>query len=141
MVEVLFWVVLIAYILYVSQVVISLIYWGLCLTPWCIPFRKPTTDGVRSVIKLDLLSNIARLGWWSIYPLYVLWGAITFSYESGIFNMMLTFFVLTTFQVVLRDSKTLDKNYEDVMPDFTKYFKYGLFMYYRLGKRYLNVKH
>lgn len=141
MIEVLFWLVLIAYILYVSQVLISLIYWGLCLTPWCIPFRKPTTDGVRSVIKLDLLSNILRLGWWSIYPLYVLWGAITFSYESGIFNMMLTFFVLTTFQVVLRDGKTLDKDYEDVMPDFTKYFKYGLFRYYRLRKGYLNVKH
>lgn len=141
MIEVLFWLVLIAYILYVSQVLISLIYWGLCLIPWCIPFRKPTTDGVRSVIKLDLLSNIARLGWWSIYPLYVLWGAITFSYESGIFNMMLTFFVLTTFQVVLRDGKTLDKDYEDVMPDFTKYFKSGLFRYYRLGKGYLNVEH
>lgn len=45
MVEVLFWVVLIAYILYVSQVVISLIYWSLCLTHWGITFKKPTTMG------------------------------------------------------------------------------------------------
>lgn len=141
MVEILFWFVLIAYILYFSQVLISLIYWLLCLTPWGITFKKTTTMGVRSVIKLDLLSNVARLGWWSIYPLYVLWGAITFSYESGIFNMMLTFFVLTTFQVVLRDDKTLDKDYEDVMPDFTKYFKYGLFRYYRLGRGILHDKH
>ena len=141
MVEVLFWLVLIAYILYVSQVLISLIYWGLCLTPWCISFRKPTTMGVRSVIKLDLLSNIVRLGLCSIYPLYLLWGAITFSYESGILNIMFIFFVVTTFQVVLREGKTLDKDYEDVMPNFVEYFKYGLFRFYRLLRGYLDVKH
>ena len=142
MVEVLFWVVLTAYILYVSQVVISLNYWSLCLTPWCITFKKPTTSGVRSVIKLDLLSNVARLGWCSSYFLFILWGSISINdYNTGIAYIMFIFCILFALRLALRDSKTLNKDYEDVMPDFTKYFKYGLFSYYRFVKGYLNVKH
>ena len=141
MIEVLFWLVLIAYILYVSQVLISLIYWLLCLTPWCITFKKPTTMGVRSLIKLDLLTNVVRLMGTSIYPMYVLWETIDFSYESAILNMVISLFIFTAIQISLRDSKTLDNNYEEVMPNFSKYFKYGLFSYYRLIRGYLNVKH
>lgn len=142
MVEVLFWFVLIAYILYVSQVVISLIYWSLCLTPWVITFKKLTTMGVRSVIKLDLLSNVARLLWCSSYPLFLLWGSISIDdYTTGVAFILFIFAILFSLRFALRDSKTLDKDYEDVMPDFTKYFKYGLFSYYRFGRGYLNVKY
>lgn len=142
MVEVLFWVVLTAYILYVSQVVISLIYWSLCLTPWVITFKKLTTMGVRSVIKLDLLSNVARLLWCSSYPLFLLWGSLSIDdYTTGIAFILFIFAILSSLRFALRDGKTLDKDYEEVMPDFTKYFNYGLFSYYRFGKGYLNVKH
>lgn len=142
MVEVLFWVVLIAYILYVSQVVISLIYWSLCLTPWVITFKKPTTMGVRSVIRLDLMSNIARLLWCSSYPLFLLWGSISIDdYTTGIAFIIFIFAILSSLRFALRDGKTLDKDYEEVMPDFSKYFNYGLFSYYRFGRGYLNVKH
>ena len=142
MVEVLFWVVLIAYILYVSQVVISLIYWSLCLTPWVITFKKPTTMGVRSVIRLDLMSNIARLLWCSSYPLFLLWGSISIDdYTTGIVFIIFIFAILSSLRFALRDGKTLDKDYEEVMPDFSKYFNYGLFSYYRFGRGYLNVKH
>lgn len=142
MVEVLFWVVLIAYILYVSQVAISLIYWGLCLTPWVITFKKLTTKGVRSVIKLDLLSNVARLLWCSSYPLFLLWGSLSIDdYTTGIAYLIFVFCVLSALRLALRDAKTLDKDYEDVIPNFSKYFKYGLFSYYRLARGYLNVKH
>lgn len=140
MVEVLFWVVLTAYILYVSQVVISLNYWSLCLTPWVITFKKPTTMGVRSVIKLDLLSNVARLLWCSSYPLFLLWGSLSIDdYTTGIAYLIFVFCVLSALRLALRDAKTLDKDYEDVMPNFSKYFKYGLFSYYRFVRRYLNV--
>lgn len=95
MVEVLFWVVLTAYILYVSQVVISLNYWSLCLTPWVITFKKPTTMGVRSVIKLDLLSNVARLLWCSSYPLFLLWGSLSIDdYTTGIAYLIFVFLCL-----------------------------------------------
>ena len=142
MVEVLFWVVLIAYILYVSQVVISLIYWSLCLTPWVITFKKPTTMGVRSIIRLDLMSNIARLLWCSSYPLFLLWGSISIDdYTTGIVFIIFIFAILSSLRFALRNGKTLDKDYEEVMPDFSKYFNYGLFSYYRFGRGYLNVKH
>lgn len=142
MVEVLFWIVLTAYILYVSQVVISLNYWSLCLTPWVIIFKKPTTMGVRSVIKLDLLSNVARLLWCSSYPLFLLWGSLSIDdYTTGIAYLIFVFCVLSALRLALRDAKTLDKDYEDVMPDFSKYFNYGLFSYYRFVRGYLNVKH
>ena len=142
MVEVLFWVVLTAYILYVSQVVISLIYWSLCLTPWVITFKKLTTMGVRSVIKLDLLSNVARLLWCSSYPLFLLWGSLSIDdYTTGIAFILFIFAILSSLRFALRDGKTLDKDYEEVMPDFTKYFKYGLFSYYHFVRGYLNVKH
>ena len=111
MVEVLFWLVLIAYILYVSQVLVSLIYWVLCLTPWGISFKKPTTMGVRSVIRLDLLSNIARFLGLLVYPLQVLFKDITFSYESGVFNIILSVFLANVIPLALRDGKTLDKDY------------------------------
>lgn len=141
MVEVLFWVVLIAYILYVSQVVISLIYWSLCLTPWVITFKKLTTMGVRSVIRLDLLSNVARLLWCSSYPLFLLWGSISIDdYTTGVAFILFLFAILSSLRFALRDGKTLDKDYEEVMPDFSKYFNYGLFSYYRFGRGYLNVK-
>lgn len=142
MVEVLFWVVLIAYILYVSQVAISLVYWSLCLTPWVITFKKLTTMGVRSVIRLDLMSNIARLLWCSSYPLFLLWGSISIDdYTTGVAFILFLFAILYSLRFVLRDGKTLDKDYEEVMPDFSKYFNYGLFSYYRFGRGYLNVKH
>lgn len=142
MVEVLYWVVLVAYVLYVSQVAISLIYWSLCLTPWVITFKKPTTMGVRSVIRLDLMSNIARLLWCSGYPLFLLWGSISNEdYITGIAYLIFIFCVLFALRLALREAKTLDKDYEDVMPNFSKYFKYGLFSYYRLARGYLNVKH
>lgn len=141
MVEVLFWVVLTAYVLYISQVLVSLIYWWLCLTPWCITFKKPTTMGVRSVIKLDLLSNVARLLWCSSYPLFLLWGSISNDdYITGIAYIIFIFCVLFALRFALKDGKTLDKDYEDVMPDFAKYFKYGLFNYYRFIGGYINVK-
>ena len=142
MVEVLFWVVLIAYILYVSQVVISLIYWSLCLTHWGITFKKPTTIGVRSVIKLDLLSNVARLLWCSTYPLFLLWGSLAIDNRStGAAYLIVVFGVLYALRVALRDARTLDEDYEDVMPNFSKYSKYGLFSYYRFARGYLSVKH
>ena len=140
MVNIVYLVVLTAYILYVSQVVISLIYWSLCLTPWCISFKKPTTMGVRSVIKLDLLSNVARLLWCSSYPLFLLWGSISNDdYSTGIAYIIFIFCVLFALSFTLKDGKTLDKDYEDVMPDFTKYFKYGLFNYFRFIRGYLDV--
>lgn len=142
MVEVLFCLVLIAYILYISQVIFSLIYWSLCLTPWVISFKKPTTMGVRSVIRLDLMSNIARLLWCSSYPLFLLWGSISIDdYTTGIVFVIFIFAILSSLRFALRDGKTLDKDYEEVMPDFSKYFNYGLFSYYRFGRGYLNVKH
>ena len=142
MVEVLFWVVLIAYILYVSQVAISLVYWSLCLTPWVITFKKLTTIGVRSVIRLDLLSNVARLLWCSSYPSFLLWRSISIDdYTTGIVFIIFIFAILSSLRFALRDGKTLDKDYEEVMPDFSKYFNYGLFSYYRFGRGYLNVKH
>lgn len=124
MVEVLYWVVLLAYVLYVSQVTISLIYWSLCLTPWVITFKKPTTMGVRSVIRLDLISNIARLLWCSSYPLFLLWGNLAISnHSTSAAYLIVVFGVLSALRLALRDAKTLDKDYEDVMPDFAKYFK------------------
>ena len=135
MVNIVYLVVLSAYILYVSQVLVGLIYWWLCLTPWCISFKKPTTMGVRSVIKLDLLSNVARLLWCSSYPLFLLWGSISNDYYiTGIAYIIFIFCVLFALRFALKDGKTLDKDYEDVMPDFTKYFKYGLFNYCRFYK-------
>ena len=142
MVEVLFCLVLIAYILYISQVIVSLIYWSLCLTSWVITFKKPTTMGVRSVIRLDLMSNIARLLWCSSYPLFLLWGSISIDdYTTGIAFIIFIFAILSSLRFALRDGKTLDKDYEEVMPDFSKYFNYGLFSYYRFVRGYLNVKH
>lgn len=142
MVEVLFCLVLIAYILYISQVIVSLIYWSLCLTPWVITFKKPTTMGVRSVIRLDLMSNIARLLWCSSYPLFLLWGSISIDdYTTGIAFIIFIFAILSSLRFALRDGKTLDKDYEEVMPDFSNYFNYGLFSYYRFVRGYLNVKH
>ena len=140
MVNIVYLVVLSAYILYVSQVLVGLIYWWLCLTPWCISFKKPTTMGVRSVIKLDLLSNVARLLWCSSYPLFLLWGSISNDdCITGIAYIIFIFCVLFALRFALKDGKTLDKDYEDVMPDFTKYFKYGLFNYCRFIKGYLDV--
>ncbi len=133
MVEILFWFVLIAYILYFSQVLISLIYWLLCLTPWGITFKKTTTMGVRSVIKLDLLSNVARLLWCSTYPLFLLWGNLEVTNHSiGAAYLIVVFGVLCALRYALRDARTLDDSYTDVMPNFARYFKYGLFSYYRL---------
>ena len=133
MVNIVYLVVLTAYILYVSQVVISLIYWSLCLTPWCISFKKPTTMGVRSVIKLDLLSNVARLLWCSSYPLFLLWGNLEVTNHSiGAAYLIVVFGVLCALRYALRDARTLDDSYTDVMPNFARYFKYGLFSYYRL---------
>lgn len=132
MVEILFWFVLIAYILYFSQVLISLIYW-LCLTPWGITFKKTTTMGVRSVIKLDLLSNVARLLWCSTYPLFLLWGNLEVTNHSiGAAYLIVVFGVLCALRYALRDARTLDDSYTDIMPNFARYFKYGLFSYYRL---------
>lgn len=140
MVEVLFWLVLVAYVLYVSQVVISLIYCSLCLIPWGVTFKEPTTSGVRSVIKLDLLSNVARLLWCSSYPLFLLWGNLAIgNHSTGSAYFIVVFGGLNAFRIALREAKTLDDDYEDVMPNFAKYFKYGLFSYYRLAKGYLNV--
>lgn len=141
MVEVLFWVVLTTYILYVSQVLISLIYWLLCLSSLGITFKNSPTKEIKELIWSDLSSNILRLLILSIYPLYILWGTWSFSYVMGIFNMLLLLFEVTIMQIVCRDSRTLSDDYEKVMPDFTKYFKYGLFNYYRFARGYLNVKH
>lgn len=141
MVEVLFWVVLIAYVLYISQVLISLIYWLLCLSSLGITFKKSLTKEIKELIWSDLSSNILRLLILSVYPLYILWGTWSFSYGMGIFNMLLSLFVVTIMQIVCRDSRKLSDDYEKVMPDFAKYFKYGLFNYYRFVKGYLNVKH
>lgn len=141
MVEVLFWVVLIAYVLYISQVLISLIYWLLCLSSLGITFKKSLTKEIKELIWSDLSSNILRLLILSVYPLYILWGTWSFSYGMGIFNMLLSLFVVTIMQIVCRDSRKLSDDYEKVMPDFAKYFKYGLFNYYRFVKVYLNVKH
>lgn len=97
--------------------------------------------GVRSVIKLDLLSNVARLLWCSSYPLFLLWGSIpNDDYITGIAYIIFIFCVLFALRFALKDSKTLDKDYENVMPDFAKYFKYGLFNYNRIIRGYLNVK-
>ena len=139
MVEVLFWVVLTIYVLYISQVIISLIYWLLCLTSWGITFKKSPTKEIRGLIWSDLSSNILRLLILSIYPLYISWGTWSFSYGMGIFNMLLLLFEVTITQIVCRDSRTLSDDYEKVMPDFAKYFKYGLFNYYRFIKGYLDV--
>jgi len=139
MVEVLFWVVLTAYILYISQVLISLIYWLLCLSPLGITFKKSPTKEIRELIWSDLSSNILRLLILSIYPLYILWGTWSFSYGMGVFNMLLLLFEVTIMQIVCRDSRTLSDDYEKVMPNFAKYFKYGLFNYYRFIKGYLDV--
>jgi len=141
MVEVLFWVVLAAYVLYISQVLISLIYWLLCLSSLGITFKKSPTKEIKELIWSDLSSNILRLLILSVYPLYILWGTWSFSYGMGIFNMLLSLFVVTIMQIVCRDSRKLSDDYEKVMPDFAKYFKYGLFNYYRFVKGYLNVKH
>lgn len=141
MVEVLFWVVLTAYVLYISQVLISLIYWLLCLSSLGITFKKSPTKEIKELIWSDLSSNILRLLILSVYPLYILWGTWSFSYGMGIFNMLLSLFVVTIMQIVCRDSRKLSDDYEKVMPDFAKYFKYGLFNYYRFVRVYLNVKH
>lgn len=141
MVEVLFWVVLTAYVLYISQVLISLIYWLLCLSSLGITFKKSPTKEIKELIWSDLSSNILRLLILSVYPLYILWGTWSFSYGKGIFNMLLSLFVVTIMQIVCRDSRKLSDDYEKVMPDFAKYFKYGLFNYYRFVRGYLNVKH
>lgn len=141
MVEVLFWVVLTAYVLYISQVLISLIYWLLCLSSLGITFKKSPTKEIKELIWSDLSSNILKLLILSVYPLYILWGTWSFSYGMGIFNMLLSLFVVTIMQIVCRDSRTLSDDYEKVMPDFAKYFKYGLFNYYRFVRGYLNVKH
>lgn len=141
MVEVLFWVVLTACVLYISQVLISLIYWLLCLSSLGITFKKSPTKEIKELIWSDLSSNILRLLILSVYPLYILWGTWSFSYGMGIFNMLLSLFVVTIMQIVCRDSRKLSDDYEKVMPDFAKYFKYGLFNYYRFVRVYLNVKH
>ena len=138
MVEVLFWVVLTAYVLYISQVLISLIYWLLCLSPLGITFKKSPTKEIRELIWSDLSSNILRLLILSIYPLYILWGTWSFSYGMGIFNMLLLLFEVTIMQIVCRDSRTLSDDYEKVMPDFAKYFKYGLFRYSRVIQEVVN---
>lgn len=72
MVEVLFWVVLTAYVLYISQVLIILIYWLLCLSYLGITFKKSPTKEIKELIWSDLSSNILRLLILSIYPLYIL---------------------------------------------------------------------
>lgn len=141
MVKFLFWVVLTAYVLYISQVLISLIYWLLCFSSLGITFKKSPTKEIKELIWSDLSSNIFRLLILSVYPLYILWGTWSFSYGMGIFNMLLSLFVVTIMQIVCRDSRKLSDDYEKVMPDFAKYFKYGLFNYYRFVKGYLNVKH
>ena len=138
MVEVLFWVVLTAYVLYISQVLISLIYWLLCLSYLGITFKKSPTKEIKELIWSDLSSNILRLLILSIYPLYILWGTWSFSYEMGIFNMLLLLFEVTIMQIVCRDSRTLSDDYEKVMPDFAKYFKYGLFRYSKIIKEVAN---
>lgn len=138
MVEVLFWVVLTAYILYISQVLISLIYWLLCLSPLGITFKKSPTKEIRELIWSDLSSNILRLLILSIYPLYILWGTWSFSYGMGVFNMLLLLFEVTIMQIVCRDSRTLSDDYEKVMPNFAKYFKYGLFRYSRVIQEVAN---
>lgn len=139
MVNIVYLVVLTAYILYVSQVVISLIYWLLCLSSLGITFKNSPTKEIKELIWSDLSSNILRLLILSIYPLYILWGTWSFSYVTGIFNMLLLLFEVTIMQIVCRDSRTLSDDYKKVMPDFTKYFKYGLFNYYRFIKGYLDV--
>lgn len=89
--------------------------------------------GVRSVIKLDLLSNVARLLWCSTYPLFLLWGNLEVAdHSTGAAYLIVVFGVLYALRSALRDARTLDDSYTDVMPNFTKYFKYGLFSYYRL---------
>jgi hypothetical protein len=138
MVEVLFWVVLTAYILYISQVLISLIYWLLCLSPLGITFKKSPTKEIRELIWSDLSSNILRLLILSIYPLYILWGTWSFSYGMGVFNMLLLLFEVTIMQIVCRDSRTLSDDYEKVMPNFAKYFKYVLFRYSRVIQEIAN---
>jgi hypothetical protein len=138
MVEVLFWVVLTAYVLYISQVLISLIYWLLCLSYLGITFKKSPTKEIKELIWSDLSSNILRLLILSIYPLYILWGTWSFSYVMGIFNMLLLLFEVTIMQIVCRDSRTLSDDYEKVMPDFAKYFKYGLFRYSKIIKEVAN---
>ena len=138
MVEVLFWVVLTAYVLYISQVLISLIYWLLCLSYLGITFKKSPTKEIKELIWSDLSSNILRLLILSIYPLYILWGTWSFSYVMGIFNMLLLLFEVTIMQIVCRDSRTLSDDYEKVMPDFAKYFKYGLFRYSKIIKEVVN---
>lgn len=139
MVNIVYLVVLTAYILYVSQVVISLIYWLLCLSSLGITFKNSPTKEIKELIWSDLSTNILRLLILSIYPLYILWGTWSFSYVMGIFNMLLLLFEVTIMQIVCRDSRTLSDDYKKVMPDFTKYFKYGLFNYYRFIKGYLDV--
>ena len=138
MVEVLFWSVLIVYILYISQVLISLNYWLLCLTSWGITFKKSPTKEIKELIWSDLVSNVLRLLILSIYPLYILWGTLSFSYESGIFNMMLLLIVGHIIMFACEDSKELSNDYEKVMPDFAKYFKYGLFRYSKVIKEVSN---
>lgn len=138
MVEVLFWVVLTIHILYISQILVSLIYWLLCLSSWGITFKKSPTKEIKELIWSDLSFNILRLLILSIYPLYILWGTWSFSYEMGIFNMLLLLFEVTVIQVVCRDSRTISDDYEKVMPDFTKYFKYGLFRYSKVIKEVSN---
>lgn len=138
MVEVLFWVVLTAYVLYISQVLISLIYWLLCLSYLGITFKKSPTKEIKELIWSDLSSNILRLLILSIYPLYILWGTWSFSYAMGIFNMLLLLFEVTIMQIVCRDSRTLSDDYEKVMPDFAKYFKYGLYRYSKIIKEVAN---
>jgi hypothetical protein len=112
MVEVLFWVVLTAYVLYISQVLISLIYWLLCLSSLGITFKKSPTKEIKELIWSDLSSNILRLLILSVYPLYILWGTWSFSYGMGIFNMLLSLFVVTIMQIVCRDSRKLSDDYE-----------------------------
>lgn len=79
MVNIVYLVVLTAYILYVSQVVISLIYWLLCLSSLGITFKNSPTKEIKELIWSDLSSNILRLLILSIYPLYILWGTWSFS--------------------------------------------------------------
>lgn len=57
---------------------------------------------------------------------------------KGIFNMLLLLFEVTIMQIVCRDSRTLSDDYEKVMPDFAKYFKYGLFRYSKIIKEVAN---
>ena len=131
MVEAIYWVFLLVYVVYFSQVVISLIYWLLCLIPKCITFKKPLTKEIKSMIKLDFSWNILRILWCFSYVTFRYWGTIPSDAKTGIEYISLIFVVVSALRFCYRDARVLEKDYDSYMPDFTKYFYYGLFSYYR----------